>query len=254
MQAKHRHRQLLHVEILLELVAGAVGRDRAVEPEVEQHIVAPTLPQKLPPLSKRDEGGASTHIGSKEILEMRDVSRRPARSVAPLQSRKHDFLGSPRGLPGILHQFGCFSPSYPPPRAYRLEPHVSQSFSSSPATYSTAVWACGEPTGRGPNVLGEVRHLLVGVVVSQSRVADRDELLQQCRRKRSRNRWFCTFVVGIDGTPCGWASGTEGTEITARARTGSKPDVRMILTRLPYSLSQRIWHAVINAVLVLREL
>jgi hypothetical protein len=28
----------------------------------------------------------------------------------------------------------------------------------------------------------------------------------------------------------------------------------MILTRLPYSLSQRIWHAVINAVLVLREL
>ena len=115
------------------------------------------------------------------------------------QSRKHDFLRSPRGLPGILHQFGCFSPSYPPPRAYRLEPHVEAKLSQLAGNIFDRGLRLWRTHWTRAYVLGEVRHLLVGVVVSQSRVADRDELLQQCRRKRSRNRWFCTFVVGIDG-------------------------------------------------------
>jgi hypothetical protein len=115
------------------------------------------------------------------------------------QGRKYDFLRRPRSLPGILRQLGCFSPSCPPPRANGLETHIQTKLPQLASDIFNRGLSLGRTHGTRADVLSDVRNLLVGVIVRQSGVANGDEFLKQCGWKRSCNRWFCTFVVGIDG-------------------------------------------------------
>ena len=63
--------------------------------------------------------------------------------------------------------------------------------------------------GPRADVLGDVGHLPVGVVVGQSGIANRRELLNQLRRQWSGSHRLGTLVVGVN--PDSWLLGKENT-------------------------------------------
>ena len=117
------------------------------------------------------------------------------------QRGQHNFLRASRSLSRILHQFGRFGPAYPVSGLHRLQAH----FQAQLAHFSGNIFDGGLGLRRAhrarADIFCKVRHLLVGVVVGKSRVADGGEFLQQRRRQRGCACGLRAFVIGIGAGP-----------------------------------------------------
>ena len=100
------------------------------------------------------------------------------------QRRQHNLLRGSRRLPGILHQFGGFRSANPVARLHRFQMHVQPELSQFAGNVVDRGLRLRRSHRARADILGQMRYLVEGVVVGQSGVADRRQLLNQRRRKR----------------------------------------------------------------------
>jgi len=83
-QAQHRHRQLLHVEVFLQFMADAIRRDGAVQSEIEHDVAgAEAAPHAAPADIRQVVPVARVELD--EVLEMGDGSEPAWRDLGTVE-------------------------------------------------------------------------------------------------------------------------------------------------------------------------